>query len=75
LRTDLRILAWTVVTVVLRQPVAVHRETGATTLRRRPPASRPEPVPTLPGSGSIALTAEAVEPASRTAADLGTPVR
>ena len=75
LRTDLRILAWTVVAVVLRQPVAVHRATGATSLRRRPPVSEPAPVPALPGSGSITLTAEAVEPPTRTAADLGAPVR
>ena len=32
---DLRILFWTTVTVVLRLPVAVHRETGRMNLRRR----------------------------------------
>ena len=33
---DTRVLFWTAVTVALRQPVAVHRETGAMSLRRRP---------------------------------------
>lgn len=32
---DLQILAWTVVAVVWRKDVAVHRQTGALTLRRR----------------------------------------
>ncbi len=42
---DARVLAWTAVAVALRQPVAVHRETGAMTLRRRPqrPAVAPPP--------------------------------
>ena len=38
LRRDLEILAATTITLILRQPVAVHRMTGALTLRRRPPA-------------------------------------
>jgi lipopolysaccharide/colanic/teichoic acid biosynthesis glycosyltransferase len=42
LRTDFRILAWTTVAVVMRREVAVHRETGALGLRRRP---RPVPEP------------------------------
>ena len=33
---DARVLAWTAVAVALRQPVAVHRQTGAMSLRRRP---------------------------------------
>jgi lipopolysaccharide/colanic/teichoic acid biosynthesis glycosyltransferase len=32
---DLKILYWTFVTVVLRRPVAVHRESGRMNLRRR----------------------------------------
>ena len=35
LATDARIAFWTVVAVLLRQPVAVHRGTGAMSLRRR----------------------------------------
>jgi lipopolysaccharide/colanic/teichoic acid biosynthesis glycosyltransferase len=35
LRRDARIALWTIVAVVLRQPVAVNRATGALTLRRR----------------------------------------
>jgi lipopolysaccharide/colanic/teichoic acid biosynthesis glycosyltransferase len=35
LLTDLRILYWTAVAVMLRLPVAVHRESGAMNLRRR----------------------------------------
>ena len=45
-RRDLRILAATLKTLVLRQPVAVHRGTGALTPRRRPaehPAEQPVP--------------------------------
>ena len=37
-RRDLRILVATFMTVFLRQPVAVHRETGHLTRRRRPAA-------------------------------------
>jgi len=36
LAMDVRILSWTVVAVVLRRDVAVHRVSGRTTLRRRP---------------------------------------
>ena len=35
-RRDLGILWWTLVAVLLRRPVAVHRQTGALRLRRRP---------------------------------------
>jgi lipopolysaccharide/colanic/teichoic acid biosynthesis glycosyltransferase len=34
--TDLRLLAWTVIAVVLRRPVSVDRTTGGLRLRRRP---------------------------------------
>jgi lipopolysaccharide/colanic/teichoic acid biosynthesis glycosyltransferase len=37
LADDVRILAWTVVAVVFRRPVAVNRATGRCTVRRRPP--------------------------------------
>jgi len=36
LRMDLRILAWTVVAVILRRDVAVHRRSGNLSVRRRP---------------------------------------
>jgi lipopolysaccharide/colanic/teichoic acid biosynthesis glycosyltransferase len=36
---DLRILVWTVACVLLRREVAVHRETGGLSLRRRPRGS------------------------------------
>jgi lipopolysaccharide/colanic/teichoic acid biosynthesis glycosyltransferase len=73
LRTDLRILAWTIVAVVLRQPVAVHRVTGATSLRRRPSVHQPAPVPALPHSGAIALAAETMEPPATTTARARNP--
>jgi lipopolysaccharide/colanic/teichoic acid biosynthesis glycosyltransferase len=41
LRTDLRVLAWTVIAVFLRRPVAVDRSTGAMRLRRRPGSQNP----------------------------------
>jgi lipopolysaccharide/colanic/teichoic acid biosynthesis glycosyltransferase len=40
LRTDLRILVWTAVAVLLRYEVAVHRDTGRMNLRRRGSAPR-----------------------------------
>jgi lipopolysaccharide/colanic/teichoic acid biosynthesis glycosyltransferase len=48
LAMDIRILFWTVVAVVFRRDVAVHRGTGRTSLRRRPrpamaPVGRPAP--------------------------------
>ena len=46
--TDLRIVLWTLVAVVLRKPVAVHRGTGATSVRRRPAeAAGPAPIPAV----------------------------
>jgi lipopolysaccharide/colanic/teichoic acid biosynthesis glycosyltransferase len=41
LRMDARIAFWTVVAVLLRQPVAVHRGTGAMSLRRRRSGTSP----------------------------------
>ncbi len=41
LGTDARIAFWTVVAVLLRQPVAVHRGTGAMSLRRRRSGTSP----------------------------------
>ena len=35
-RTDLQVVAWTVIAVLLRRPVAVHRGTGRMNVRRRP---------------------------------------
>jgi len=46
LGTDLKIVAWTLIAVVLRRPVAVHRGTGRLSVRRRPaaqPVRRDEP--------------------------------
>ncbi len=74
-RTDLRILAWTIVAVVLRQPVAVHRVTGATSLRRRPAVCGPEAAPALSQGAAIALTAETVEPPATTPGEVGLPAR
>jgi lipopolysaccharide/colanic/teichoic acid biosynthesis glycosyltransferase len=45
LRTNLRVMAWTALAIVTRRDVAVNRETGALTVRRRPVeenALRPE---------------------------------
>jgi lipopolysaccharide/colanic/teichoic acid biosynthesis glycosyltransferase len=48
---DLRILAWTAMTVLLRSDVAVHRSTGRITLRRRPAQQVvPEPLEATDGS-------------------------
>ncbi len=41
IRRDLVIALWTLVAVVLRQPVAVNRRTGKLSLRRRPPGGHP----------------------------------
>lgn len=40
LTTDLRVIAWTLVEMVLRRPVSVDRATGAMRLRRRPEPAR-----------------------------------
>jgi lipopolysaccharide/colanic/teichoic acid biosynthesis glycosyltransferase len=44
---DLAILSWTFLAVLLRCDVAVHRETGRLSLRRRPPTDALEPVETV----------------------------
>jgi lipopolysaccharide/colanic/teichoic acid biosynthesis glycosyltransferase len=60
--TDLRIVFWTLVAVVLRKPVAVHRGTGATSVRRRPAdAPAPEVAPAqAPVAESLAMVDTAV---------------
>lgn len=35
-RTDVSVLVWTIIAMVLRRPVAVHRSTGRMNVRRRP---------------------------------------
>ncbi len=47
LAMDLRILVWTGVAVLLRRDVAVHRESGRLSVRRRPRLEVPEPVGSL----------------------------
>jgi lipopolysaccharide/colanic/teichoic acid biosynthesis glycosyltransferase len=64
IRRDLRILFWTAVTVVLRRPVAVDRETGSMGLRRRTaPAPwiepQPQPQPQAPPTAAGAAGAGA----------------
>jgi lipopolysaccharide/colanic/teichoic acid biosynthesis glycosyltransferase len=52
--TDIRILAWTVVAVLFRRPVAVDRATGRCTVRRRPgecEAAADPPLPTVAPTG------------------------
>ncbi len=50
LRTDLAVLGWTMIAVLLRRPVAVHRSTGRMNVRKRP--------------RQAAATATATEPSS-----------
>ena len=47
IRMDLAVLFWTVVAVMLRRPVAVHRSTGRMNLRKRP---RPVALPEAPAA-------------------------
>ena len=47
LAMDLRILVWTGVAVLLRRDVAVHRESGRLSVRRRPRLEVPERVGSL----------------------------
>jgi lipopolysaccharide/colanic/teichoic acid biosynthesis glycosyltransferase len=56
-RVDLAILAWTLVAVVMRHPVAVNRETGAVGLRRRPKPVCHTP-PDVAAAGSPTVAAE-----------------
>jgi lipopolysaccharide/colanic/teichoic acid biosynthesis glycosyltransferase len=64
---DLRILIATIVTLVFRQPVAVHRTTATLTLRRRPAVS---PVTSVVAhSGDAAAPAPAVAPSATVPAE------
>jgi lipopolysaccharide/colanic/teichoic acid biosynthesis glycosyltransferase len=64
---DLRILAWTVITIPLRRPVSVDRCTGEMNVRRRP-AGSPPPAPRLQDAGSSAAArAQRVVPAASSA--------
>src|SRR3954453_23641035 len=66
LRLDLQILFWTLVAVLARRQVSVHRATGKMNLRRRKPA-REVALPSVPPAGAPAL---ALAPAGQTAAVL-----
>ncbi len=64
LRLDLAVLYWTVVTVIMRRPVAVHRETARMNIRRR---RAPRAVPATEGlavAGSPAVAAPTTAPAT-----------
>jgi lipopolysaccharide/colanic/teichoic acid biosynthesis glycosyltransferase len=67
LALDLRILAWTVITIPLRRPVSVDRSTGEMNVRRRPSGSQP-PAPKPGEAGpSAAPGAELAAPAASSA--------
>jgi lipopolysaccharide/colanic/teichoic acid biosynthesis glycosyltransferase len=68
LRLDLAVLYWTVATVIMRRPVAVHRNTAKMNIRRRHRAPRAVPAadprsatpnPAISPSGSVASAAVA----------------
>jgi lipopolysaccharide/colanic/teichoic acid biosynthesis glycosyltransferase len=67
LRLDAAVLYWTVITVIMRRPVAVHRHTAKMNIRRRRtpravPAADPQPGapnPVVASSGSVAAAAVA----------------
>src|SRR3954447_10847704 len=59
LRLDLSILVWTLIAVLLRRQVAVHRETGHMNLRRRPAAGEPALAPAAPPKLALAPVGEA----------------
>src|SRR5438067_2460663 len=48
LRLDLSILVWTLIAVLARRDVAVHRQTGRMNLRRRPAPAEALPTPATP---------------------------
>jgi len=54
LRTDFWIFSWTTVAVLLRREVAVHRQTGALGLRRRPCPTAPGDRPGTGHNGTVA---------------------
>ncbi|HEY3019909.1 MAG TPA: sugar transferase [Solirubrobacteraceae bacterium] len=56
LRLDVSILVWTMIAVLLRRQVAVHRETGRMNLRRRPKPGQAT-LPTAPAPGAVAKLA------------------
>src|SRR4051812_6744943 len=71
LRLDLQILVWTLVAVLARRQVAVHRETGRMNLRRRPAAGHAT-LPTAPataGAPALALAHAGESPAVLATAD------
>src|SRR3954447_15150575 len=59
LRLDLSILVWTLIAVLLRRQVAVHRGTGHMNLRRRPAAGEPALAPAAPPKLALAPVGEA----------------
>jgi hypothetical protein len=81
-RLDLKILFWTVMTVLLRRPVAVHRTTARMNIRRRP-TTEPEagghttsshPAAMLGANAPAAAAEHAVSAESRSDEErLGTP--
>jgi len=58
LRTDLRVVLWTLIAVLGRQPVAVNRATGATSLRRRPVVQPQEAVVTDTAKAAVEAVAD-----------------
>lgn len=66
LRLDIAVLYWTVVTVIMRRPVAVHRDTARMNIRRR---RVPRPLQAAPdsGPGTPTLHQSANAPATPTA--------
>jgi lipopolysaccharide/colanic/teichoic acid biosynthesis glycosyltransferase len=74
LRIDLAILAWTAVAVLLRQQVAVHRQTGRMNVRRRPARAAESPAaltavpsPALGAPTALHATADRRESVKRAA--------
>src|SRR4051794_38256086 len=64
LRLDISILVWTLIAVLLRRQVAVHRGTGHMNLRRRPAAGEPALAPAAPPKLALAPAAEAADEAA-----------
>jgi lipopolysaccharide/colanic/teichoic acid biosynthesis glycosyltransferase len=67
LRFDFWIFFWTVAAVLARRQVAVHRQTGAMNLRRRPAASRPAHMPALARSAPAPAPAPVPAPVAAAA--------
>ena len=72
-RRDLKIMIATIATLLLRQPVAVNRKTGALSLRRRPVRSvEPEPAAQQEAAlvaGAALMPSHAVAPAANAPAE------